>query len=151
MTEAATDYHRQDETSAGPPTLRLAATTRGPRVLVADDDVDMRRLLSTVLRRSGYEVVEASDGLELLDAIDATVERGHRFAAIVADVDMPGFNGIEVLVAIRCAQWHLPVVLITAFGDPSTRAAADDLGALLLEKPFAPTTLRSALDGLLRV
>src|SRR5439155_324566 len=81
---------------------------------------EFRRLLVSVLKEDGYEVVEAEDGLALLATIEDTLtvrrERPDAFL-VVADVRMPGLTGLDVLAILRCANWATPVILITAFGD----------------------------------
>ena len=119
------------------------------RVLLAEDDVSLRQLLAAVLRADGYEVVEAVDGVDLLEAIERTLvmlrARPDSFA-IVADVHMPGLTGLDVLAVLRCAHATTPVVLITAFPDRETRAEAFDLGArAMLAKPFSLEEFRSVV------
>ncbi len=145
MHELAIDYQATWDSTFEPTRLRIAATPNKSRVLVADDDVDMRRLLGMTLRRAGYDVVEAHDGVDLLDQIESTIERRDFFSVIVADINMPGLTGLDVLAALRCTTWATPVILITAYGDPATRAEAKDLGAVLLEKPLDLDALRVAV------
>ena len=136
----------------GPADIMLseASLHRGPRrVLLAADDASLRHLLATVLRSDGYEVVETADGVELLEAIEATLAirraRPDSFL-IVADIHMPGLTGLDVLAVLRCAYASTPVVLITAFPDREARAEAFDLGAVaVLAKPFAVDELRSVV------
>ncbi len=128
-----------------PPRLRLVSRDVRTRVLLADDDPDLRGLLSLTLRRAGYDVVEAADGVELLDRSEATIAKRDYFGVIVADVNMPGLTGLDVLAALRCTSWTTPVILITAFGDPATKAEADDLGATVLDKPLDLDGLRIAV------
>lgn len=132
-------------TAVVPPRLRLVSRDVRTRVLLADDDPDLRRLVSLTLRRAGYDVVEAADGVELLDRIEATIAKRDHFGVIVADVNMPGLTGLDVLAALRCTSWTTPVILITAFGDPATKAEADDLGATVLDKPLDLDGLRTAV------
>ncbi|HYR96171.1 MAG TPA: response regulator [Candidatus Binatus sp.] len=118
------------------------------RVLVGEDDADMRRLVAAMLRTEGYRVVEASDGAEVLEQIEATITGPprDRIRAVVADIEMPELTGLDVLAALRCAQWQTPIILVTAFGNPDVRAEAEWLGALtLLEKPFRVDALRGAV------
>src|SRR5262249_12259543 len=88
----------------------------GGLVLVADDDSDSRDLLAFSLVHSGYRVKEARDGLELLGLL--TSVSAHELeppVAIVSDVRMPGFSGIEALRHARHAGLEVPFVLITAY------------------------------------
>lgn len=115
-------------------------------VLVADDDPEMRRLVSTLLRMSGHRVIEAADGTQVLNRIESAMEHAP-IDVIVSDVDMPGLSGLDLLAALRCARWSTPVVLLTALGDPDVRAEARELGAAaILAKPFQPDALRTAVE-----
>jgi DNA-binding response OmpR family regulator len=122
------------------------------RILLADDDDEMRRLLAEALREDGYEVLEARNGQELLTQVRSSVFRcdaGTPADALVADIRMPGRSGLEVLNVVRDADWAVPVVLITAFGDDETHAEANRMGAdVVLDKPFDPEDLLAALRRL---
>jgi CheY-like chemotaxis protein len=110
------------------------------RVLVAEDQREMRVLMCEVLRREGYEVVEAASGTELIDRlVQGLLADGDARGPdlIVTDVRMPGCSGLEVLARLRRNDWSTPVILITAFGDLATHAEAQRLGAAcVLDKPF---------------
>ncbi len=129
---------------------RPPAATRASQVLLAEDDATLRPLIASVLRADGYEVVEAGDGLELLAHIETMLtdgcERGARFL-VVADIEMPGLSGLDVLAILRCAYRTTPVILLTAFGDDEIHAEARELGALaLLDKPVSLDALRVAVQ-----
>ncbi|AUX42342.1 transcriptional regulator [Sorangium cellulosum] len=108
------------------------------RVLLAEDDRELRRLLASALRRDGYEVLEARDGNHLLELMgEALVSGGAPPDVVVSDIRMPGKSGLELLSGLRRDDWTTPVVLITAFGDPETHAEAYRLGAdVVLDKPL---------------
>jgi len=128
------------------------ATPRAPRVLLAEDDQDFRVLLATVLRADGYEVLEAGNGAELFDFVAFGLMGGQAkrsFDLIVSDIEMPGYNGLEVLDGIRDARIGIPVILITAFGDAEKHQAAERLGARLLDKPFDLAELEEAVEAAL--
>jgi DNA-binding response OmpR family regulator len=115
------------------------------RVLVADDDRDVRTLVRTLLVRAGHEVIEAADGRECLRAL---YER--RPDLVVLDVGMPGLNGWEALERIRDVA-DVPVLLLTARGDEldrvrGLRAGADDY----VPKPFGRQELLARVEALLR-
>ena len=124
----------------------------GPRarIVVAEDDPEMRALLAAALRRDGYEVIEVSDGAQLWEYLHAVMHRADVAAPdlLVSDVRMPGQSGLEVLAALRRAEVGLPVVLITAFGDAEAHDAAFELGAAMLDKPFDLDTLRRTVHCL---
>ena len=107
------------------------------RVLLAEDDTEMRRLLASALRSDRYEVVEAVDGKELIDQVSDSIIKGQPVDCIVTDVRMPRLTGTEALRFIKGAGLMIPVIVITAFGDYDTRVDAWLLGAAaVLDKPF---------------
>ena len=137
----------RDELESGrQPPNRLVPTTQ--RILVADDDPDLRALIASALRRNGYDVAEAGNGMEAIDRIAPTLwTRRDGFMAIVADVCMPDLTGLDLLAALRCARLETPVVLMTAFGDEEVRAEAGSLGATaVLDKPFNLDELHAAVQ-----
>ncbi len=121
-----------------------------PRVLVAEDDVEMRRLVVEVLRKEGYSVSEATDGGRLLVEIAQQAATNYEDVdLIVSDVRMPICSGLQIVEALRSAHCATPIVLMTAFGDDATRARAALAGALLFDKPFDLDDLRMAIASLL--
>ena len=127
------------------PAIRLVPTKQ--RILLADDDPDMRALVASILRRDGYDVVEACSFMEAIDHIARTVwTKRDGFKAIVSDVCMPGLTGLDLLAVLYCARLDIPVILITAFGDEEVRAEARSLGATaVLDKPFNLDALHAAV------
>ncbi len=126
--------------------------TRRPRVLVAEDDAEMRRLVADALRKDGYDIVEESDGGRLLVRIAAIYSfrrTSDPVDLIVSDVRMPVCSGLDILKGLRDAHWQTPVILMTAFGDAETRARAESLGAHLFDKPFTMQALRAKVRELL--
>ena len=118
-----------------------------PRVLIADDDAQMRRLVRAVLERDGMEVVEAGDGLDALDLIGQ-----RRPDLVVLDMDMPRLDGLGVLeeLGAQVSTAQIPVVVLTARND-ETEARALDLGAQdYLTKPVRPTALSARVRAVLR-
>ena len=111
----------------------------GPAILLAEDDMDMRNLLTWSLARQGYRVTECRDGRHLLDqlSVGPSVVSG-RFDLIVTDLRMPELRGLEALRRLGKTAVNLPpVILITAFGDPSLHREAKRLGVTaILDKPF---------------
>jgi len=110
-----------------------------PRILLAEDDYDMRILLAWSLRESGYEVVECPDGIHLLDHVGSFFPPAdpEDFDLIISDIRMPGVTGLEVLEGTREYKGFPPMILITAFGDEETHEQARRLGAVaIFDKPF---------------
>ncbi len=123
--------------------------TRAARILVAEDDAEMRALLADALRRDGYEVVEASHGADLMQLLVARLQESGEVQSVdlvISDVRMPGWSGLEILEALRGARAKVPVILITAFGDADVHARAEDLDAyVVFDKPFDLDDLRTAV------
>jgi DNA-binding response OmpR family regulator len=122
-------------------------------VLVADDDAEMRRLVAESLRKDDYEVIEEVDGGRMLVRVAAVYAFGGTvspFDIIVSDIRMPVCSGLDIVTGLRDAHWKTPVILMTAFGDEETRARAEKLGALLLDKPFQMSALRVLVRALLQ-
>lgn len=109
-----------------------------PRILLAEDDPDMREMLSFVLWRAGYAVDAMSDGLSLLLRLsEAGTACCVDWDLVISDIRMPGVTGIEVLEYLHSRKDLPPLLLITAFGDNETHDLAQRLGAVtLIDKPF---------------
>lgn len=104
----------------------------GIRILVADDDPDIRMSLSERLRWLGHDVVTAADGQAALAAVEA-----HALDLAFLDVSMPRLNGIEALKLIRKRWPNLPVVVVTAYGTIRLAVEAMKEGAVdFMTKPF---------------
>ena len=126
---------------------------RPARIVVAEDDFEMRRLVADCLRKEGYEVHEVADGAELLLRIEDSFILRRVPAPVdlfVTDIRMPVYTGLEIVSGLREAGMHVPVVIMTAFGNPETRERAEALGAVLLDKPFKMEVLRAVVRRLLR-
>jgi CheY-like chemotaxis protein len=135
------------------PTRRFEQVARA-RVLVADDDPELRTMMANRLRADGCDVIEAEDGHDAIDQLDALSDNGARqdqLDLVVMDVRMPGFSGIEVTLLMRSWRWATPVVLVTAYPEPELLDEAKRLGARVLAKPFGFSKLsaeaRAALHG----
>lgn len=111
---------------------------RPARILVADDDVEIRCLLVAALRQSGHLVSQARDGLELLTVLSAVSTRQlEPPAAVISDIRMPLFSGLDALRNARGFGLDVPFILMTAYRDPQVLADAHALGAsALFDKPF---------------
>ena len=110
------------------------------RVLLAEDDEEMRDIVSRAFEVMGYEVIEATDGSEMLAYLDNIYRKPSRIVPvdlIVTDVRMPGADGLEVLRRARLHDTRIPVILMTGFPDEQLRQDANDLYAeAVFEKPF---------------
>ena len=116
------------------------------RILVIDDEMEIRRSVRMILEYEGYDVIEAASGPEGV----ALAER-EAPDLIFLDVKMPGMDGLEALGRIRAANDTVPVVIISGHGTVSTAVEATKAGAFdFIEKPLASErvllTIRNALD-----
>jgi two-component system, response regulator, stage 0 sporulation protein F len=114
--------------------------SHSPKILLAEDDKEMRNLLTLMLRKEGYRVTECTDGISLLDMLSSFFLPGKEydnFDLIISDIRMPGITGMEILMGANELDNFPPMILITAFGDKETHMLAERLGAAaLFDKPF---------------
>jgi DNA-binding response OmpR family regulator len=118
-----------------------------PLILVADDDEDILLLVTTRLRRDGFNVVSASNGEQAL-----ALAREQKPVLAVLDIGMPGLDGLEVLAAIRADETlrGMLVLLLTAKAQESDVRRGYDSGAdAYVKKPFSPADLSTRVRGLL--
>ena len=118
------------------------------RILVADDEPHIRRILKTVLESGSFEVDTRPDGTAALEAATGT----EHYDLILLDFMMPGATGLEVLEQIRGIERlkSIPVVILTAKGQDADRQAALSLGANdFLTKPFSPKKLLARITEIL--
>lgn len=116
-------------------------------ISVVDDDASVRAATSKFLRSHGYTVQAYSSAEDFLRS-----GRLNDTSCVIADVQMPGLSGLELLTIMRAQGHGVPFILITAFPDEIIRARALQAGAIcFLPKPFAGPTLINcvgvALDG----
>jgi DNA-binding response OmpR family regulator len=103
-----------------------------PRVLVVEDDLNMRSLLSSHLRRNGYEVSEAGDAESVLSARESA-----SYDLVLADIHLPGQSGVEMARQLRAGEGEAPVVFVTGDADEKlARTALSEGAAGYLLKPF---------------
>ena len=130
-----------------------SSTARG-RLLVAEDDPAFRYLLASALRADAHDVVEVSNGVELLDALGGSLVPGWGagfFDLVLSDVRMPGWNGLDALISLGHGSALPPVVFITAFGDDELHARALRAGAVaVFDKPIDIDDLRLFVCEFLR-
>jgi two-component system chemotaxis response regulator CheY len=117
------------------------------KVIVIDDSRTVRQQVSTVLTEAGYEVIEASDGIEGAETISATKD----VAMVICDVNMPRMNGIDMLTLLKKDPRHanLIVLMLTTEGQPGPIARAKQAGARgWIVKPFETQLLLAAVRKL---
>jgi two-component system response regulator AtoC len=110
------------------------------RVLIADDELNMRRVLEAILRREGYDVITAANGVEALQGMSRDVH------TVITDLKMPGLDGMALLKKLSVDYPDVPVVMITAHGSVENAVEAVKLGAFdYLEKPFEQEQIRQVV------
>jgi DNA-binding NtrC family response regulator len=116
------------------------------RILLVEDDSEMRRLLVDELTDEGFQVSEAVDGEDALARIAK-----EEFDLVVTDLVMPRLGGLDLLAKMKKACPVTPVILITAFGDWSSLTQAYEKGAVnYLCKPFRIKDLKDAIQKALK-
>jgi two-component system cell cycle sensor histidine kinase/response regulator CckA len=131
---------------AASPGQAAAVSSRGSgTVLVAEDEDGVRRLLVRMLRRAGYEVVEARDGQEALER-----SQGLQLDVVVTDLDMPRLDGVGLARALGEARPELPILMVSGSApDPLQGADLPAEHCAFLEKPFTEELLLESLRELL--
>ena len=119
----------------------FGAKGRAPaRILVAEDDSDLRPMIALALSEAGFDVVEAADGAVLLEYLAGSLEEDgtfDKFDVIVSDIQMPGFTALDVLAGAQRFVTRTPILLVTAVRDPEILERARQLGAAgVLSKPI---------------
>ncbi|MCS6888198.1 response regulator [Chloroflexus sp.] len=103
-----------------------------PTIMVVEDDDATRRLYRFLLRNSGYDVIEAEDGIDALEKLAV-----HDCDVIITDMNMPRMGGIELVRTLRQNRSQVYVIMVTAFGTPDTEKHALRTGVNeYLTKPF---------------
>lgn len=116
------------------------------RLLLAEDELELSRALTAILRHSGYEVDAVHDGLTALDHLQRQT-----FDAAVLDIMMPGMDGIEVLRRVRQGGICLPIIMLTAKSEVADKVEGLDAGANdYLTKPFAAKELLARIRAMTR-
>jgi CheY-like chemotaxis protein len=117
------------------------------RILVAEDDVVIMRMVTAVLVSEGYTVVPAHDGREAYRILHTDAD----FVAAIFDMNMPHLKGLDITAYMQTERRlkRIPVMMMTAERDLTLRSKVFSVGAaLLLQKPFSPTQMKIML-GLL--
>ena len=119
-------------------------------VLVVDDEPDVAELFRQQFRRDlraqRFVMEFANSGASALTRIAGTLDQS--LILVLSDINMPGMTGLEMLPKVREMRPDVPVIMITAYGDPETRRKAIESGATgLLTKPIDFTLLRSEIDS----
>ncbi len=118
-----------------------------PKVLLVDDDGAFRRMTSLVLRGMGFDITDASNGMEGLEKFNTC-----KFDAVVSDNNMPVMDGPQMIAEIKKTKPDMPVILLTAKlrelkEEDKARIGAD----IYLEKPVGANDLAGALNRIIKL
>jgi DNA-binding NtrC family response regulator len=123
----------------------VPAEAEAKRILIADDEINIRRVLEAILKRDGYDVVTAANGEEALAGM------GRGIHTVITDLKMPGLDGMALLKRLTSEHPDVPVVMITAHGSVENAVEAVKLGAFdYVEKPFDQEQIRQIVSKALR-
>ena len=121
--------------------------------LIVDDDDRVRELIAMLLQSEGFEAVELGDGMEALNYLAASEVYGNDVRQpdlVVADINMPTFSGIDLLMGMRESPVRPPVMLVTGVKDDEVHREAKRLGAVrVICKPFDVDYFLDAVDDCL--
>jgi len=119
------------------------------RVLIIDDEAEIRRNLTIGLTQEGYSAVACPDGISAIHELNASREKGVAYDYLVTDIFMPDIDGLKILKVIKIQHPDLPVLVITGFGDEALKLTAlSELNTGYLDKPFEIPDLVKALEEL---
>jgi two-component system response regulator AtoC len=111
-------------------------------ILIVDDELNMRLVLSAMLKKEGFEISSASNGREALQIL-----KSKKIAVVITDLRMPGIDGMELLTIISERHPEIPVIMITAHGTISTAVEALKKGAFdYITKPFDLDDLKNVIS-----
>jgi two-component system OmpR family response regulator len=118
---------------------------KAPRLLVVDDDGEIRSLLSNLLSSRGYKVRTARDEREMRRILNSS-----RIDLVILDIMLPGKDGLTICRELRASQ-SIPIIMLTARGDPTDRVVGLEIGADdYLAKPFDVRELEARIKAVLR-
>jgi len=117
------------------------------KILIVDDEPDMLRLLSMIIKeKTPYEVMTTNNPLEALE-----LAKKGGFGLVIADLKMPGLNGIELLESVRLFGEDIPVIIITAYGTVEAAVETMQKGAFdFITKPFRKEQILFAIERALK-
>lgn len=114
-------------------------------ILVVDDQQGIRLLLKEVFKKEGYTIHLAANGLDAL-----TIVEQESVSCVLLDMKIPGMDGLEILKKIKEQKSHLPVFMMTAFGEQDLMDRAKELGAeRFFTKPFNIFDIRNEVKAIL--
>ena len=124
------------------PTKQSDWTPHQLKILVVDDDPEMRSLLAEELEEEGFQVIEAKNGLDVMSELPFKT-----FDAVVTDWKLPLRDGLEILSSVKELQPQVPVILITAYGDSKVKKKVQKAGAYYMQKPFSMESFKRLIQS----
>lgn len=125
--------------------LFFGAESGNGRILVTDDEPDVRKLVRMVLNKAGYEVLEAEDGAKAIEVLN-TGENRLMLDVIICDIRMPKINGMEAIAYFRREYPRVPLIVLTGFPDTDMATTLLRQGVTdYLVKPVEAEKLRAAV------
>jgi CheY-like chemotaxis protein len=119
------------------------------RVLIIDDEAEIRRNLTVGLTQEDYSAVACPDGISAIHELNSARDKGIAYDYLITDIFMPDIDGLKILKVIKIQYPDLPVLVITGFGDEALKLKAlSELNTGYLDKPFEIPELVKALDDL---
>ena len=116
------------------------------KILVAEDDRDLNRIVSAALRAAGYEVCSVGDGVSALEKLE-----GERFDMLLSDIMMPRMDGYELAESVRLTDKEMPIIFMTAKEDKASKLAGYGVGIDdYVTKPFDMDLLLVKISAILR-
>lgn len=116
------------------------------KILVVDDDVHIRELITLFLRNEGFEIVVAKDGAEALEIVGKS-----QIDLVILDIMMPRLDGWELCKEIRRMDLNMPLLMVTVKGESAQKVKGFQLGTDdYLTKPFDPLELVMRVKALLK-
>jgi DNA-binding response OmpR family regulator len=116
------------------------------RILIVDDETNVRLNFRRTLETEGYEIFEAGSGEEAVQSLAEDT-----FALAILDIRMPGMDGLELLAKMRESGIRVPAMIVTAYSDVPHAVKAMKLGAIdFLQKPLRPEDLRSIVTEIVK-
>jgi two-component system, NtrC family, sensor kinase len=127
------------------PVVEAAALAISARVLLVEDDVEVRNVAGELLQGMGCQVIQASDGRSAL----AVLERDRAVELVISDIAMPGgLSGLELARIVRQRYPGIPILLSTGYSQYAPQVVSE--GFTLVEKPFRPDTFAASIRAAIR-
>lgn len=120
------------------------------KVLLVEDERSGNFTLAMVLRKAGYQVLQAYDGLEAWETLERARSEGAPVDLLVTDLLMPRMSGLDLLARLAESPERVPALVISGYADAETEEAVRKFGCELLEKPFTAEELLRLVSQALR-